>query len=406
MKKTAWILPMFLEGSGGHRTMFQNIQVLADNGYMNDVYVENKGQVDNDEELRKQVERYFGQYDCNLILGFDRIQGDYDIAFATAWFTAKIVRDMPENIKKVYFIQDFEALFNPMGDGYLMALNSYCYGLHPISIGHWLAYKMETEYSNPAQCFDFCADNKIYRNLNIERENAICFVYQPDKPRRCNIIGIEALGIVKYLRPDVKIYLYGSREKGNVWFQHDNLGIISLEKCNELYNKCSVGLCISSSNPSRVPFEMMAAGLPVVELYMENNLFDMPDNCVMLAHHTPESFAEAIIRLLDDRKLREKMSVNGMEYMKDKTLDREYDQFLQAVNNVIEGKNMEMHRFERIYNKPPVLADVVMEQIVHKEEMIHETASKQYKFIQKLKKIKFLDNSKMLHKLYNFFRKL
>lgn len=406
MKKTAWILPMFLEGSGGHRTMFQNIQVLADNGYSNDVYVENKGQVENDEELRKQVERYFGKYDCNLILGFDRIQGDYDIAFATAWFTAKIVRDMPEHIKKVYFIQDFEALFNPMGDGYLMALNSYCYGLHPISIGHWLAYKMETEYSNPAQCFDFCADHKIYRNLNTERENAICFVYQPDKPRRCNIIGIEALGIVKYLRPDVKIYLYGSKEKGNVWFEHENLGIISLEKCNELYNKCRVGLCISSSNPSRVPFEMMAAGLPVVELYMENNLFDMPDNCVLLAHHTPESLAEAIIRLLDDKSLRDKMSANGIEYMKDKTLEKGYDQFLYAVNNIVEDKNVEMHMFERIYNKPPILADVIMNQIVHKEDMVNVTASKQYRFIQKLKKIKFLDNSKTLHKIYNYFRKI
>ena len=48
MKKAAWVLPVFLEGSGGHRTMFQNIQVLAENGYTNDVYVEDKGQVGNE----------------------------------------------------------------------------------------------------------------------------------------------------------------------------------------------------------------------------------------------------------------------------------------------------------------------------------------------------------------------
>lgn len=51
MKKAAWVLPMFLEGSGGHRTMFQNIQVLAENGFANDVYVEDKGQASGDEEL-------------------------------------------------------------------------------------------------------------------------------------------------------------------------------------------------------------------------------------------------------------------------------------------------------------------------------------------------------------------
>ena len=83
MKKAAWVLPVFLEGSGGHRTMFQNIQVLADHGYINDVYVEDKGQVNNDVDLRKQVEKYFGHYDCNLYLGFEKITGSYDVIFAT-----------------------------------------------------------------------------------------------------------------------------------------------------------------------------------------------------------------------------------------------------------------------------------------------------------------------------------
>lgn len=404
MKKAAWVLPLFLEGSGGHRTMFQNIQVLSDNGYINDVYVENKGQVANDTELKKIVEKYFGHYDCNLFLGFEKIAGDYDVIFATAWFTAKVVRDIPGYAKKIYFIQDFEALFNPMGDGYLMALNSYCYGLHPISIGHWLAHKMETEFATPAQCFDFCADKKIYRPLNIERENAICFVYQPDKPRRCNIIGIEALGIVKYLRPHVKIYLFGSKEKGNVWFEHENLGIISLEKCNELYNRCSVGLCISSSNPSRIPFEMMAAGLPVVELHMENNLFDMPDSVVLLAHHTPESIAEAIVQLIDNREQRAQMSDAGIKYMQDKDLDMGYQQFLDAVNKIVANEAIQMHDFKLMYKKPAVMADVIMNQITDRSEIISVIGSREYKFVQRLKKIRFLDNNKLLHKLYNFYR--
>lgn len=404
MKKAAWVLPSFIEGSGGHRTMFQNIQVLSENGFINDVYVENKGQVSNDTELRKQVERYFGKYDCRLFLGFEKIRGDYDVIFATAWFTAKIVRDIPGNAKKIYFIQDFEALFNPMGDGYLMALNSYCYGLHPISIGHWLAHKMETEFSMPAQCFDFCADRNIYRPLNCQKEHAICFVYQPDKPRRCNILGIEALGIVKYLRPDVKIYLYGSKEKGNVWFEHENLGIISLKKCNELYNKCSVGLCISSSNPSRIPFEMMAAGLPVVELHMENNFYDMPDEGVLLAHHTPESLAEAVIKLLDDEKLQQTMSAFGIRYMEEKDLDYGYRQFLEAVNKIVDNEIIPMHDFKRKYTKPPIMADVIVKNITGRQEMIAIAGSRKFKALQKIKKIRFINNSKLLHKIYRYCR--
>lgn len=404
MKKAAWVLPLFLEGSGGHRTMFQNIQVLSDHGYINDVYVENKGQVNSETELRKIVEKYFGHYECNLYLGFEKITGDYDVIFATAWFTAKVVRDIAGDAKKIYFIQDFEALFNPMGDGYLMALNSYCYGLQPISIGHWLSHKMETEFGTPAQCFDFCADKRVYRPISCEKEDAVCFVYQPDKPRRCNIIGIEALGIVKYLRPNVRIYLYGSKEKGNVWFEHENLGIISLDKCNELYNKCSVGLCISSSNPSRIPFEMMAAGLPVVELYMENNLYDMPESAVSLAHHTPESIAEAIVRLLDDAEKRSKMSTEGIRYMEDKDLDTGFKQFLEAVNKVVNNENIQMRNDRILYNKPAIVANVILNQITNQQEIIEATESWEHRFVKRIKRIKFLDNSRLLHKIYNIYR--
>lgn len=389
MKKVAWLLPVFLEGSGGHRTMFQNIQVLADNGYQCDVYVEDHGQVRNSRELKKLVEKYFGEYECNLYLGFQHISTDYDAIFATAWFTAKIVRDMPTAAKKIYFIQDFEALFNPMGDGYLMALSSYCYGLHPITIGHWLSYKMESEYESPSQCFKFCADKSIYKPLKkVNKESAICFVYQPDKPRRCSTIGIEALGIVKYLRPDVKIYLYGSKEKGNVWFEHKNMGILPLDKCNELYNRCSVGLCISSSNPSRIPFEMMAAGLPVVDLYMENNLYDMPEGGVLLAHYTPESIAEALLKVLDNPDQQEAMSKCGINYMKDKGLQSGYAQFYDAVENLLNERTGELHEYAKLYKSNPIVANWTMAQVTGAVPSVNTPATAGNWWRKRLKRVK------------------
>ena len=88
-------------------------------------------------------------------------------------------------------------------------------------------------------------------------------------------------------------------------FECQNLNIIPIEKCNELYNRCKVGVCMSASNPSRIPFEMMAAGLPVVEMYKENNIYDMPDGGVLLARTTPEAIASAIIYLVDHRRRKE-----------------------------------------------------------------------------------------------------
>lgn len=404
--RAAWVLPSLIEGSGGHRTILQNVQYLIRKGYECDVYVEDKGEVKNSEELRRQAETLFGKHDCRFILGYD-IQGEYDIIFATAWFTAKVVRDCNSKAVKAYFIQDFEALFNPMGDGYILACNSYGYGLKPVTIGRWLSHKMQTEYRTPSRYFDFCADRRIYRPLpEAKKEHAICFVYQPDKPRRCSVLGIEALGIVKFLRPDVKIYLYGSNIKGNVWFEHENLGIIPLEKCNALYNKCEVGLCISSSNPSRIPFEMMAAGLPVVDLYMENNFYDMPNEGVRLAHTTPESIAQALIEILDHKETAAEMSEAGKRYMADKDLEHGFEQFYAAVSDMAaRWEPAEPAVYDRSYTRPAVSADVVMDEKLAEQSYAPPVIVDNSLF-GRLKRIGFIRKSKLLRKLWYKLRGL
>ena len=404
--RAAWVLPSLIEGSGGHRTILQNVQYLIRKGYECDVYVEDKGEVKNSEELRRQAETLFGKHDCRFILGFD-IQGEYDIFFATAWFTAKVVRDCNSKAVKAYFIQDFEALFNPMGDGYILACNSYGYGLKPVTIGRWLSHKMQTEYRTPSRYFDFCADRRIYRPLpEAKKEHAICFVYQPDKPRRCSVLGIEALGIVKFLRPDVKIYLYGSNIKGNVWFEHENLGIIPLEKCNALYNKCEVGLCISSSNPSRIPFEMMAAGLPVVDLYMENNFYDMPNEGVRLAHTTPESIAQALIEILDHPEQAAQMSEAGKRYMADKDLEHGFEQFYAAVSDMAARREpAEPAVYDRSYTRPAVSADVVMDEKLAEQSYAPPVIVDNSLF-GRLKRVGFIRKSKLLRKLWYKLRGL
>jgi len=374
-----------------------------EHGYECDVYIEDKGDVRTADELKKQAEKFFGKCDCNYFLGFD-LSSKYDIVFATAWFTAKIVRDYPHTKYKAYFIQDFEALFNPMGDGYLLACTSYCYGLSPITIGKWLTNKMQTEYHTYSQYFDFCADHTVYYKKNdAKKENAICFIYQPDKPRRCSIIGIEALGIVKYLRPDIKIYLYGSAVKGNVWFEHTNLGIIPIEQCNELYNKCTVGLCISSSNPSRIPFEMMAAGLPVVDLYLENNLYDMPDSSVSLAHYTPESIAQALLDIIDSPKKAEQLSHTGQEFMKDRTLEYGFHQFFQAVDNLVNHRVDHDTTVTRLYQRPPIIADIILQNSIQ-ESTYQGMSAPQKNLLDTLKHNHWLRKSKLVRRIWHYIK--
>ena len=353
-KKIAWVMPHPGPGSGGHRTIIQNVNALIRHGYECDIYVENDW-VSTDKAVEEKIDQYYEKCGAKSYVGF-RQRTDYDLVFATGWSTIAFVRKFNCE-KKAYFIQDFEPWFFPMGDNYLNIEDSYRYGWSSITIGKWLSHKMMDEYDAKSQYFDFCADLNVYHPLkNVKKENAICYIWQPEKPRRCDQIALKALEMVKELRPDIKIYLYGSKSNftKKVNFEAEKLGIIPIDKCNELYNKCKIGLCMSASNPSRIPFEMMAAGLPVVELYKENNLYDIPSGAVSLAEPNPEAIASAIIQLIDDDKKLSEMSKIGINYMKDYPLEKGFEQFVKAVDNLIYDKKYDDKKIDKMYKEKPV----------------------------------------------------
>lgn len=353
MKSIVWFCTDFGLGSGGHRTIFQNMNYLVENGYKCDLYVIGKIDDETGEQVKERIERDFFALKGDVYTG-EMLHKKYDVAIATFHTTVKTVEEL-DVPKKMYFIQDYEPWFFPMGENYLEAQKSYGYGLDGISIGRWLANKIRVEFGAKMRYFSFCADQNIYkRDENVDKENAVCFIYQPDKPRRCAEMGLRALQIVKKERPDTKIYLYGSKKMVSFNLEAEHLGLLSTEGCNDLYNKCKVGLCMSSSNPSRVPFEMMAAGLPVVDLYLENNLYDFPDEGCVLADPSAEAVAKAIIGILDNDELRKTLSDGGVQYMKDFPLEKGFNEFGKAVKDCISGKKYSENKCGKSYKKKAV----------------------------------------------------
>lgn len=334
--KAAWLIPSLLEGSGGHRTIINHINNLSNTGVQCVIYVEDS-EHKSSKALAKQLQNYFGECLAEVKSGWD-VDQYFDVGFATVWYSAKVIYDTDKVNRKYYFVQDFEPSFNPIGDEYLMAESSYTYGLKIITIGRWLAQMLHDRYQAETQYFDFSADLNVYKDINIRRTKTVCFVYQPEKPRRCTQIGLGALRIVKHYRSDIQIELYGSNALSkHLSFQHKNRGLLTLDECNYLYNESSIGLCISASNPSRIPFEMMAAGLPVVDIHKDNNLFDQPDDSVILAESNPEAIALAILDLLDDESLHDNMSISGKRFMKGRDKIVEEQDFVACFTNFENG---------------------------------------------------------------------
>jgi len=375
-KRIAWLVPYPLRGSGGHRTIYQNIAALHHAGYECHVYLEahppdgvvGYGSIRDGKNL---AETYFGTIPAIFHKGFD-VSDDFDVVFATAWFTAEALRHRNPKGIKAYFIQDYESFFMPMGDSFIRARNTFRFGFAGISIGSWLAHELNAEFGMSCGHFDFCADHRVYRDLGRKRERAVCFVYQPEKPRRCSVVGGEALTILKAERPDVAVYLYGNDQLSNLPFDHHHKGLISLEACNDLYNRCQVGLCISSTNPSRVPFEMMAAGLPVVDIFGTNNLFDYNDSTITLAESSPEAIAKAIIALLDDDEARTARGRAGVEFMAPRKLELGFQQFVAYVDNLTKIGDLPSPPPVQSYHRRAVSCDRVEAQRLYEAKLSME----------------------------------
>src|SRR5205814_5591965 len=134
-RRVAWLIPRLIVGGGGHRNVLRAAYQLERIGYEIELYFTD-GDADERElthlihahfyPLKGQVARYEGSI------------APCDVLFATHWTTVKLALDNREAAREVmYFVQDFEPLFYPMGSEYILAENTYRKGLYHITTGQW-----------------------------------------------------------------------------------------------------------------------------------------------------------------------------------------------------------------------------------------------------------------------------
>ena len=86
------------------------------------------------------------------------------------------------------------------------------------------------------------------------------------------------------------------------------------EELGVLYRQCDLGICFSGTNYSLVPQEMMACGLPVVELGVESARSSIPENVVAFVPADPIKIADILEQLLADPEARRALSRRGLEW--------------------------------------------------------------------------------------------
>lgn len=322
--RVAVVVPFFNQGSGGHMTIANLVRGLERLGHSCSLWIDDPGHrcAGGPDGAAENLRAWFGPFDAEVEYGFANWHGA-DVVVATGWQTVARVRLLGDVAARAYFVQDHEPEFFGTSAQRLWAQDSYRHGLYPITAGPWLAEVMRDEYGLPATHFELAVDADLYRPQPVERrDDVVLFYARASTPRRGVPIALVALAELKRRRPDVELWFYGHGWPPAVDFPFRNLGTVDGPELARLYSTATVGLVLSMTNYSLVPQEMLACGLPCVELDSPSIVAAFGhDGPVELAPPEPLALAQAIERLLDDPALRAQRARAGAEFVAAKTWD-------------------------------------------------------------------------------------
>jgi ubiquinone biosynthesis O-methyltransferase len=314
-----WVIPEPFAGSGGHRNIFRAVKKLSEYGHKLTMYFTGDADI---ETIKHIVNNNF--YDIRHVkfIKYDGHLGYHDVCFATHWTTVYPMMQHKDKIRyPFYFVQDYEPMFAPMSSEYILAENTYRMGLTCITSGPWPTRILKNKFNVEAHFFRFPVDKTVY-NTDIKRTKTkrnIIFFARPEMPRRCYELGIMALKLVKEKLPDVEIILFGSDkiDGKSVPFEHTNLGLIrDINELAKLYRNADLGIAFSTTNPSLVPYEMMACGLAVADIRLEDSVvnYGNEDN-VYLLNPVPEVMAQEMVEIMNNDEERQRKALNGYNFV-------------------------------------------------------------------------------------------
>lgn len=302
--RTAWIMHPPGESSGGHQNIFRFIKYLEDAGHAADVYLYDalSPSVDAaDIASRLRASRSYPDVRAPFHLyGPEGVQPDTDVIVATGWETAYPAYLDPSHARRVYFVQDYEPAFYPVGSEHTLAENTYRFGFAGLTAGGWLADRLSREYGMTTRSFDFAADGATYHVTNDGERRDVFFYARPVTARRAFELGVMALERFAELRPDVTIHLAGwDTSSYRLGFDHVDHGAMSVSELNGLYNRCAVALVLSLTNLSLLPLELLAAGVIPVVNDGPNNRMVSDNPYIEYCPATPAALARRMVEVLD-----------------------------------------------------------------------------------------------------------
>lgn len=249
---------------------------------------------------------------------------DSDVIFATHWNTAEWVHQLWQAGRTRvagYLIQDYEPWFFPESAATQRERVKMGYRLlpHRIVMSDWLRERLAEE-GHDSEKIPLGMDlGQFYpRPVTHRPRSVVLAMARPGTPRRGFPATIAALARVKHVRPDTEIVLFGDRflDRWDIPFPFRDEGlIVRQDRLAELYSEADVFLDGSEFQGfGRCALEAMACGAACVLTHLGGVLeyARHEDNALLAPPGQADQLADAILRLLDDPPLRQRLIASGL----------------------------------------------------------------------------------------------
>jgi O-antigen biosynthesis protein len=338
------LIPDFHRGSGGLATILALTRALGAAGHECSLWFEDPRRRAGDKtaDATGRLGDYFGAVDVTVHEDFETWDGA-DVAVATGWETVARALLLPGCGARAYLVQDYEPDFFPASAESRWAEESYTRGLYHITAGPWLARLLRERFGAVARHFELGVDHDVYRPGAAERrQDTVLFYSRRSTPRRAVPLGLLALAELHRRRPELRIVLYGEEEPFRTSFPYRHAGVLPEDDLARLYCEATVGIALSMTNYSRASQEMMACGLPCVELDTPSvrAAFEGAD-AVTLVPFDPLVLANAVEQLLDDEPRRRMLDELGRALVAGRTWTSAAEQVEDALRAALRTAAMQ-----------------------------------------------------------------
>ncbi len=372
-----WVIPDFTIGGGGHATIFRMIRAMETAGHRCTIWIEEAHHHRDAEAAWQDIVKNFNCVSARVAFvedGFFRATGD--IAVATSWTTAYAVERARGFAAKCYFVQDHESEFHATGASSLLAERTYGFDFGCICAGPWLETLMRERYGRWARSFHLAFDPEIYRIADPDAQEARFAVGRPGPvriavyarthtERRCVGLVLAALELLGRQGAPIEVHFFGQSAPPVAAFPLPAFhhGVLAPEELAALYNSCDIGICLSATNYSLVPKEMMACGLALVELDTASTRAVFDPDIVTLAGPTPSELADAIRGLVDDpgnRRARAEASLDWVSRFCWDDAGRKVEAAFRSYLAEVAGAPLESIGAPAVRTRPAPMLDVVI----------------------------------------------